>query len=269
MEKFTFLGKKVAMSAFLCCFSLVGFAQEDTQTFNFDATETQEYAAFFKQPSAIEGKCNAEVMGIDINREAILRSMEAPVDTALLAHKNDSLQQQATMEVPKKRWIPNSNKSVWLAMVLPGAGQIYNRKYWKLPIIYGGFVGCAYALTWNSQMYKDYSQAYQDIMSNNPSQDSYLDFLPPGYTVEDVNRQLEYFQSTFKRKKDAYRRQRDLSVFVFIGVYLLSVIDAYVDAELSDFDISKDLSMTFEPAVFNDVHRGYPEAIGIRCSIKF
>ena len=69
MEKFTFLGKKVAMSAFLCYFSLVGFAQEDTQTFNFDATETQEYAAFFKQPSAIEGKCNAEVMGIDINRE--------------------------------------------------------------------------------------------------------------------------------------------------------------------------------------------------------
>ena len=206
---------------------------------------------------------------IDINREAILRSMEAPVDTALLAHKNDSLQQQAAMEVPKKRWIPNSNKSVWLAMVLPGAGQIYNRKYWKLPIIYGGFVGCAYALTWNSQMYKDYSQAYQDIMSNNPSQDSYLDFLPPGYTVEDVNRQLEYFQSTFKRKKDAYRRQRDLSVFIFIGVYLLSVIDAYVDAELSDFDISKDLSMTFEPAVFNDIHRGYPEAIGIRCSIKF
>ena len=65
---------------------------------------------------------------IDINREAILRSMEAPVDTALLAHKNDSLQQQAAMEVPKKRWIPNSNKSVGLTMVIPGAGQIYNRK---------------------------------------------------------------------------------------------------------------------------------------------
>ena len=69
MEKFTFLGKKVAMSAFLCCFSLTGFAQEDTQTFDFDDNETKEYAAFFKQPSAIEGKCNAEVMGIDINRE--------------------------------------------------------------------------------------------------------------------------------------------------------------------------------------------------------
>lgn len=69
MEKFTFLGKKVALSAFLCCFSLTGFAQEDTQTFDFDDQETKEYAAFFKQPSAIEGKCNAEVMGIDINRE--------------------------------------------------------------------------------------------------------------------------------------------------------------------------------------------------------
>ena len=148
---------------------------------------------------------------IDINREAILRSMEAPVDTALLAHKNDSLQQQAAMEVPKKRWIPNSNKSVWLAMVLPGAGQIYNRKYWKLPIIYGGFVGCAYALTWNSQMYKDYSQAYQDIMSNNPSQDSYLDFLPPGYTVEDVNRQLEYFQKE-KRRLPATARLKCLRI---------------------------------------------------------
>ncbi|WP_417033036.1 T9SS type A sorting domain-containing protein [Barnesiella intestinihominis] len=69
MEKFTFLGKKVALSALLCCFSLTGFAQEDIQTFDFDDQETQEYAAFFKQPSAIEGKCNAEVMGIDINRE--------------------------------------------------------------------------------------------------------------------------------------------------------------------------------------------------------
>ena len=69
MEKFTFLGKKVALSAFLCCFSLTGFAQEDTQTFDFDDNETKEYASLFKQPSAIEGKCNAEVMGIDINRE--------------------------------------------------------------------------------------------------------------------------------------------------------------------------------------------------------
>lgn len=206
---------------------------------------------------------------LSANREAAVRSLEAPVDTTMLAQKSDSIQQKAPMEISRKRWIPNSNKSVWLSMVLPGAGQIYNRKYWKLPIIYGGFVGCAYALTWNTQMYKDYSQAYQDIMSDNPEQNSYLDFLPPSYTVDDVKQNLEWYQSTFKNKKDLYRRQRDLSIFVFIGVYLLSVIDTYVDAELSDFDISNDLSMTFEPAIFNDVYRGRPEAIGLRCCIKF
>ena len=60
-------------------------------------------------------------------------------------------------------WKPDPQRALWLALVVPGAGQIYNRKYWKLPIIYGGFMGCIYALTWNNMMYKDYSQAYLDI----------------------------------------------------------------------------------------------------------
>lgn len=195
-----------------------------------------------------------------------LKALEAPVDTAALARQNDSI--QATMGPVKetKRWIPNSNKTVWLSLVIPGAGQIYNRKYWKLPIIYGGFVGCAYALTWNGQMYKDYSQAYQDIMSDNPNNNSYEQFLPPGI---DVNDRLEHYQDLFRRRKDMYRRQRDLSVIAFIAVYLLSVIDAYVDAELSDFDISKDLTMTWEPTVFNDAFRHRPQGVGLQCNIKF
>ena len=68
-----------------------------------------------------------------------------------------------SIKLPKKRdwstWRPNAKRAMWLAIVLPGAGQIYNRKYWKLPIVYGGFVGCAYAMRWNNQMYHDYSQA--------------------------------------------------------------------------------------------------------------
>ena len=190
--------------------------------------------------------------------------LEAPVDTAMLAMKSDSA--MAKQPKPKTRWIPDSQKSLWLAMVIPGAGQIYNKKYWKLPIIYGGFVGCAYALTWNSKMYKDYSQAYQDIMSDNPNNNSYEDFLPP---YVDINSDRKRFEEKFRKGKDLYRRQRDLSIFAFIGVYLLSVIDAYVDAELSDFDITKDLGMTLEPAVFNDVHRGRPQGVGLQCSFKF
>lgn len=216
---------------------------------------------------------SAEKDSVSLNKDSLytdenlrkIESLEAPVDTAMLSMKSDSVMQQSPVK-QKKRWIPDSNKSVWMAMVLPGAGQIYNRKYWKLPIIYGGFVGCAYALTWNTKMYNDYSQAYIDIMSDNPANDSYKDFIP---SYIDIESNKEYYQNLFKNAKDAYRRQRDLSIFAFIGVYLLSVIDAYVDAELSDFDISKDLSMKLEPAVFNDVYRKRPQGIGLQCNIKF
>ena len=200
---------------------------------------------------------------LSLQRQQQIDALEAPVDTAALAI------QKAAQKKVKEKWIPNSNKSVWLALAIPGAGQIYNRKYWKLPIIYGGFVGCAYALTWNGKMYKDYSQAYQDIMSDNPNNNSYMDFLPASTTPEEVQKNLASYQERFKKKKDTYRRYRDLSIFAFIGVYLLSVIDAYVDAELSDFDISKDLGMKLEPAVFNDAFRNRPQGVGLQCSIKF
>ena len=94
---------------------------------------------------------------LDRRNQQELKLLEAPVDTASLVMKTDSIQKK--MSQPKKRFVPDSNRSVWLAMVFPGAGQIYNRKYWKLPIVYGGFVGCSYALGWNYKMYKDYSQA--------------------------------------------------------------------------------------------------------------
>ena len=135
-------------------------------------------------------------------------------------------------------------KATWLAMVIPGGGQIYNRKYWKLPIVYGGFVGCLYAYNWNGQMYKDYRQAYLDIMDSDPNTDSYKDFFRPGYNY-DANK--EYLTKVFKKRKDRYRRWRDMSIFAFIGVYAISVVDAYVDAQLSSFDITEDINLTIEP----------------------
>lgn len=189
-------------------------------------------------------------------------------------HSDTLLKEIPAMEEPlaegsfeKKRFIPDPAKATWLAVVFPGGGQIYNRKYWKLPIIYGGFVGCAYALTWNGQMYSDYSQAYLDIMDDSPETDSYLDLLPPGYNV-DAN--MEYLKKVIKRKKDSYRRYRDLSIFCFIGVYIVSIIDAYVDAELASFDISKDLTLKMEPAIINN-ERNLKEgnSYGLQCSLRF
>ena len=193
-----------------------------------------------------------------------LQLLEAPIDTTILAMKADSIQKGNPQ--PKKRFIPDSQRSVWLALVFPGAGQIYNRKYWKLPIVYGGFVGCTYALSWNNKMYKDYSQAYLDIMDDDPNTKSYEDFLPMNSSIAG---QEERFKEIFRKRKDAYRRQRDLSIFAFIGVYLLSVIDAYVDAELSDFDITKDIGLKVEPAMFNDGKSKNFGSIGLQCSLKF
>ena len=198
-------------------------------------------------------------------------SLLTAADSARLRRITDSLTliKMPALTKVKPRFIPNPNKALWLSLVFPGAGQIYNRKYWKLPFIYGGFMGCTYALMWNQMMYRDYSQAYLDIMDDDPNTNSYLEMLPPRY---DITGREEQFKNVFKRKKDFYRRYRDLSAFCFVGVYLLSVIDAYVDAQLSVFDISPDLSMKVEPAVIgapNMLGSNKRAAYGVGCSLSF
>lgn len=196
------------------------------------------------------------------------QDIQSPADTLQLTIPDSLLTEPY---IPPKRWMPDPKRALWLALVIPGGGQIYNRKYWKLPLVYGGFVGCAYALSWNNMMYKDYSQAYLDIMDDDPNTKSYEDFLPYNVTINDSNRNR--YQEILKRKKDYYRKYRDMSIFVFIGVYLLSVIDAYVDAELSSFDINDDLSLKIEPTVIqsNDTHNAFSRgtSYGVQCRLKF
>ena len=194
------------------------------------------------------------------NKKKLLEMASAPVlkESEVPA---DSLKK----EIDQKIWVPNPTKATWLALVIPGGGQIYNRKYWKLPIFYGGFAGCAYALTWNSKMYKDYSTAYKDAMNGNMQSSSITDLLPPGYKISETQ-----LKELLRKRKDTYRRYRDLSIFAFIGVYLLSVIDAYVDAELSNFDITPDLSMKVEPAVIdNRINNSSNRSVGLQCSFRF
>ena len=191
------------------------------------------------------------------NKKKLLEMTSAPVlkESEVPA---DSLKK----EIDQKIWVPNPTKATWLALVIPGGGQIYNRKYWKLPIFYGG---CAYALTWNSKMYKDYSTAYKDAMNGNMQSSSITDLLPPGYKISETQ-----LKELLRKRKDTYRRYRDLSIFAFIGVYLLSVIDAYVDAELSNFDITPDLSMKVEPAVIdNRINNSSNRSVGLQCSFRF
>lgn len=187
--------------------------------------------------------------------------------TAAPAMPEEPVVVQDSLPQRRKVWTPNPTKATWLALIIPGAGQIYNRKYWKLPIIYGGFAGCAYALTWNGKMYRDYTNAYRDAVNGNWDSNNILDLLPPGYMDRVSASQLT---ETLRRRKDTYRRYRDLSIFAFIGVYLLSVVDAYVDAELSNFDISPDLSMRVEPAMFdNQGCTTSGKSVGAAVSLRF
>jgi len=194
------------------------------------------------------------------NKKKLLEMTSAPV-----LKKSEVPADSLKKEIDQKIWVPNPTKATWLALVIPGGGQIYNRKYWKLPIFYGGFAGCAYALTWNSKMYKDYSTAYKDAMNGNMQSSSITDLLPPGYKISETQ-----LKELLRKRKDTYRRYRDLSIFAFIGVYLLSVIDAYVDAELSNFDITPDLSMKVEPAVIdNRINNSSNRSVGLQCSFRF
>ena len=204
-------------------------------------------------------------------------TLATAIADSVLTEEKDSLKTSLTPTLQKKKekrnwdtWRPNPKRAMWLAIVLPGAGQIYNRKYWKLPLVYGGFVGCIYAMQWNNMMFRDYSKAYQDIMDTDPTTQSYNQFLHLGTRITDQNK--EQYQSIFKSRKDRYRRWRDLSFFCLLGVYALSIVDAYVDASLSEFDISDDLTLRVEPAVMNTHLAGTPlksSAIGLHCSLTF
>ncbi len=238
-------------------------------------TTTMMHVRHIQYDSVAERISRAEAMTDSITKdmEKVLSENEAVMAAdaeALL--KLPSLDTIGNMKVKRdwSTWRPSPQRAMWLALVLPGAGQIYNRKYWKLPIIYGGFMGCLYALNWNNMMYKDYSQAYLDIMDSDPTTESYNEFLHLGQRITSSNE--ERYKEIFKNRRNRYRRWRDLSFFCLLGVYALSVIDAYVDAELSEFDISKDLSLKVEPTVINnETSKKILEAssVGIQCRLKF
>lgn len=227
------------------------------------------------QPSA-----NAQ-SGVDLpsnqplwNMHTELLQPDADTLNVLAGNRVTALAADTLLPTPKPTnratWRPNAKRAMWLELVIPGAGQVYNRKYWKLPLVYGGFMGCIYAMRWNNMMYRDYSQAYLDILDSDPNTQSYNQFLHLGTQITEAN--MSKYTDIFKKRKDRYRRWRDLSFFCMLGVYALSVIDAYVDASLSEFDISNDLSLQVQPVVMpaqNPKGTWNNQALGLQCSLRF
>lgn len=166
----------------------------------------------------------------------------------------------------KREFNPDPTRAVWMSALFPGLGQIYNRRYWKLPIIVAGYMGLGYGTSWNARMFQDYQLAYSDIMDDDPDTKSYLDFFPP--TVDESSLDMNWLTQTLKSRKDYYRRNRDLCIICCVGLYLLCMLDAYVDASLSHFDISEDISMDVAPAIIVHPGGGKP-TLGINWAFTF
>lgn len=161
---------------------------------------------------------------------------------------------------------PDPVRAVWLSALCPGLGQIYNRRYWKLPIVVGGYMGLAYATDWNNAMLRDYTKAYRDLMDNDPDTKSYMDFFAPGVTESQLSK--TWLENVFQSRRNYFRRNRDLCIIGMVGVYILAIVDAYVDASLAHFDISPDLSLNWSPVLIQETRSTLP-SVGIQWALCF
>lgn len=167
---------------------------------------------------------------------------------------------------------PDAVKAVWLGVIVPGAGQIYNKSYWKLPIVYGAFMGCGYAISMMQNRYSGYKTAYIDLyndsqagtVTEDPSK-SYIAVLPEGYTLSRMGSST--WMNTLKNRQNTYHRYRDYSILATVVVYALSLIDAYVDAQLFDYDISPDLTLNVEPQIYYDLQ--HQRSAELKVAIQF
>lgn len=127
----------------------------------------------------------------------------------------------------------NPKKAALYSAIIPGAGQIYTKKYWKTPIIYGGLLASAYYIKENNDFYQLYKNTYLNRVNGNNSDN------------------LNYTPAELEILTDHYRRNREISILCFIGTYILNIVDASVSAHLFDYDVSDDLSLHIQPIYFS------------------
>ncbi|HOS73034.1 MAG TPA: DUF5683 domain-containing protein [Bacteroidales bacterium] len=156
----------------------------------------------------------------------------------------------------KKMFRADPLRATMLAVALPGLGQIYNRKYWKIPLVYAGFGGVLYAINYNSTNYNVFMKAYQDFTDKIPETDSYLKLIrnadpatydpvlhPDTYDPSAAS----WYTDRMLRQVDYFKKYRDLSYIAFAAWYLITVLDANVDASLLNYDISNNLVLQMLP----------------------
>jgi hypothetical protein len=146
-------------------------------------------------------------------------------------------------------------KATIYSTVLPGLGQIYNKKYWKAPLIYAAAGGLIYSFQFNQSHYVKYRDAYKYRIDNDPS------------TVD--NYVGKYSDSNLDELQKYYHRYRDLTVIGFAALYIINIVDATVDAHLFRFDVSDDLSLNIHPTLINNTASFNHYTTGFSLNITF
>ena len=152
---------------------------------------------------------------------------------------------QDSTVINKPEVVHSPHKATVYSAILPGLGQIYNRKYWKVPIVWGGFVTLGYFINFNNEVYLTYKRAYSDIIDADPFTHSYMELnINPAFFQPDKLAQLT---ENLRLAKDQWRRNRDLVVISTAIFYAANIIDASVDANFFNFDTSDDLTINWAP----------------------
>ncbi len=186
-------------------------------------------------------------------------AVDMPQDTLIIDKQLTDTVKTEEVNIELKSHSPH--KATIYAMVLPGLGQIYNRQWWKLPILYGGIGATVYGISWNSRNLKKYKSAYIDYSryleekAKNPElpypESPSWEKVYVGGGVEDfTSQQQSNFQTQLKNRKNNFKRNRDLLYIVMGGIYAIQIIDACVFAHFYDFEINEDLSLNLHPDSF-------------------
>lgn len=154
-------------------------------------------------------------------------------------------------ETPKKKEPMSTVKKATLLSLIPGGGQVYNKHYWKVPVIYVGFAALTYSYLFYNEVYNDVRQSYIQKINKEP-------VTNPEYA--NVPEEMLY------SLRETYRKSRDLSVIGFAGLYVFNLVDAAVDAHLKGFDVGDQLSMRIKP----DYHYSLTGPVtGVQISLRF
>lgn len=159
--------------------------------------------------------------------------------------------------------VSSVTKATTLSLICPGAGQIYNKSYWRVPIVVGGFASTIYCIDWNNRGYQRFKKAYRLRADYDQNPDLYPDGSPDEFKGR-------YASSFLKNLRNSYRRNRDLCIILTAGLYILQAIDAHVDAHLRDYDVSDDLSVNVTPMVSYNPYVGDSSvAVGMNVAFNF